>query len=162
MQLDYFKTLFDYNYWANKRILDTAEHLDDAQLHTTIRGSHESLYTTLIHTMGAEYRWRMRCQDASVPRRLNADDFPTLAALRTRWQEEERVMRLFLSTLRDEDMTRTISFSFSPELNFSSLLWQALVHLVNHGTQHRSEVAMLLTELGHSPGDLDFMRFVLS
>ena len=38
-------------------------------------------------------------------------------------------------------------------------LWQALAHVVNHGTQHRSEAAVLLTAAGHSPGDLDMVDY---
>ena len=38
-------------------------------------------------------------------------------------------------------------------------LWQAMVQLVNHGTQHRSEAAVILTAAGASPGDLDIVRF---
>jgi hypothetical protein len=40
------------------------------------------------------------------------------------------------------------------------ILWQVMVHLVNHGTQHRSEAAALLTDFGHSPGDLDLVYFL--
>jgi len=39
-------------------------------------------------------------------------------------------------------------------------LWQQMVHQVNHATQHRSEVAMILTQWGHSPGWLDLLYFV--
>ena len=34
-----------------------------------------------------------------------------------------------------------------------------LVHVANHGTQHRAEAAALLTVEGRSPGDLDLINY---
>jgi uncharacterized damage-inducible protein DinB len=38
-------------------------------------------------------------------------------------------------------------------------VWQMLVHVVNHGTQHRAEAAVLLTGEGRSPGELDLISY---
>ena len=38
-------------------------------------------------------------------------------------------------------------------------VWQMLVHVFNHGTQHRSEAALVLTQEGHSPGEMDLIDF---
>jgi uncharacterized damage-inducible protein DinB len=38
-------------------------------------------------------------------------------------------------------------------------VWQMLVHVVNHGTQHRAEAAALLTAEGRSPGELDLINY---
>ena len=38
-------------------------------------------------------------------------------------------------------------------------VWQMLVHVMNHGTQHRAEAAALLTAQGRSPGELDMINY---
>jgi uncharacterized damage-inducible protein DinB len=40
-------------------------------------------------------------------------------------------------------------------------LWQILIHVVNHGTHHRSELSRMLEDSGHpiAQQDLDFASF---
>lgn len=160
MNHEYFNTLNDYNYWANERILGAAESLSDGQFVAKTSDSHGSLRGTLVHTLSAESVWLMRWNGISPTSLASEDEFPNLAALRSRWGEEEAKMRAFLARITDGDFTRVIEYKNTRGKPFARPLWQMLAHLVNHGTQHRAEAAAILTDLGHSPGDIDFVRFL--
>ncbi len=69
-------------------------------------------------------------------------------------------MAAFLDTLGDADLDRPLTYRSSDGETLTRTFWYLLVHVVNHGTQHRAEAALLLTELGHSPGDIDLTLFV--
>ena len=159
--LEYFKTLYDYNYWANAKILDTTEQITDEQLFAPTHDSYGSLHGTLVHTMSAEWVWRTRWLGTSPKAPLRNEDFPSLAAIRSRWNEEEQQMRTFLASLSEENVRRVVQYTNMQGQAYSAPLWQLMMHLVNHGTQHRSEAATILTDLGHSPGDIDMLVFVL-
>lgn len=160
MMLEYLPKLYDYNYWANARILDAAANLGDDQFVAPGKLSHGGVRGALVHTLTGEWIWRMRCQERVSPTAmLNARDFPTLADLRTRWQAEEEALRAYVANLTNEDLNETIHYTSTEGKALSFMLWQILVHVVNHGTQTRSEAAVLLTEYGHSPGDLDLILY---
>ncbi len=154
-------TLFDYNYWANERILRAAAKVSPAEFVAPRTFSHGGLRGILVHALSAEWVWRTRFQEQVYPTALlRQEDFPTFADLRTRWQQEETAMRAYVSSLSDEQINGTIFYKSTNGASYEQILWQLLVHIVNHGTQHRSEAAALLTELGHSPGDIDFIIYM--
>jgi uncharacterized damage-inducible protein DinB len=66
----------------------------------------------------------------------------------------------FIAALTDDDLNRTIRYKTTQGGAMANVLWQLMAHVVNHGTQHRSEAAMLLTGCGCSPGDLDLIVFL--
>lgn len=69
-------------------------------------------------------------------------------------------MRSYLAGLTDEDLSSIIKYSRTEGTWIETPLWQILLHVINHGTQSRSEAAIILSQLGHSPGDLDYMIFL--
>jgi uncharacterized damage-inducible protein DinB len=161
MLVDYFKTLYDYNYWAHTKILEAAEQVNEAQLSEETRDGYGSLHGTLVHMLSAEWIWRSRWQGTSPTGDLREEDLPTPRALRERWREEEQQMRAFLAALREEDVQRVVRYTNTRGQTYAAPLWQMMGHLVNHQTQHRSEVAVILSRLGHSPGDLDLLIFLI-
>lgn len=156
--LDQIRALYAYSAWANGRVLDTAALLDQDAFPVQHAGA-GSLRDILVHTAWAQWIWLQRWQGESPQERWDAADFPDLATLRSRWAEVESETARFLTHLDAHELERTVSYvNFGGE-TWSYLLWQALLHQVNHATQHRSEAALLLTAAGHSPGNLDFLVY---
>ena len=102
----------------------------------------------------------MLCQHQTLTATMDEDAFASFDALEQRWNEEERTMRDYLARLSDDDLTDYVRYTTDSGQKRERLLWHCLLHVVNHGTQHRSEAAAILTGYGHSPGDLDFTVFL--
>lgn len=152
--------IYEYNYWANKRILTASTHVTQEQFAAPASFPYGGLHGTLLHILEAEWSWRALFQKIDDASELLPADYPTLAVIETRWQDEETAMRAYINGLSDEDMESHLRYTTDTGIKRDRILWHCLLHVVNHGTQHRSEAAALLTDYGHSPGDLDFTVFL--
>jgi uncharacterized damage-inducible protein DinB len=161
MDTSYFATLFDYDRWATNRILKAAEGVPEDEFTKARAYPHGGLRTTFIHALGAGWVWRSRCQfGRSLSTFITVAEFPTLDAIAQRWQEEQRGWLEFVGTLNDTDLDRVVEYRTTTGEPQSETLKLLLSHVVNHGTQHRSEAAAMLTDLGCSPGDVDLIVYL--
>lgn len=158
MNVTDFIKLYEYNQWANNKILRASAKLTQEQLSTDTWLSGKTLLQTLNHIIDSEWSWRLVCQEGSMSGEyLN---FADLASLRKAWREEMKHMLAYVTTLEDEQLQQTITFTrprFRPR---QRILWHILTHIINHSTHHRAEIGQYLATCGHSPGDMDFMIFV--
>ena len=69
-------------------------------------------------------------------------------------------MRGYLAGLDDAGLDRVVRYRSTDAREHETPLWQILLHLANHGTQHRAEAGAELTRLGFSPGDVDYMVYI--
>jgi uncharacterized damage-inducible protein DinB len=152
--------LYEYNYWANKKILAASANVTEEQFHAPAPFPYGGLHGTLLHILEAEWSWRALFQKIDDASELLPADYPDLNSIEARWREEESALRAYLASLRDEDMESHLRYTTDTGIERDRVLWHCLVHVVNHGTQHRSEAAALLTEYTQSPGDLDFTVFL--
>lgn len=161
MQVEYLRSLYEYTDWANVRILDPAARLTDEQLLAAAGRDYGSVRDILVHMVFAQWLWLRRWRGESPRAHWDPADFPTVDAIRDRWAEVERATADFLAGLDEERLGQILHYTTTRGIVRSQPLWEMLVHVANHGTQHRSEVAYLLTQAGHSPGDLDMLDFFL-
>lgn len=152
--------LFSYNAWANRLILKAAYQVTDEEFLSSASYPHGGLRGTLVHTLFAEWIWRKRWLGESPTTRFKSEDFPNFEALRTRWMEEEADLMKFVGSVTDEQLHKPFQYTSTEGVVYENILWEAMAHVVNHGTQHRSEAAVILTESGHSPGDIDMIMFL--
>jgi uncharacterized damage-inducible protein DinB len=160
MKKDEALTLYRYNAWANARILNAAAQVTAEQFLAPASFSHGGLRTTLVHTLSAEWIWRQRWEGRSPTELLLIENFPTFESLRNRWGEEEKALISFVDNLSEAALNSPLHYRTTSGRPYENTLWHLMVHLVNHGTQHRSEAAAMLTGFGCSPGDLDFIMFL--
>jgi uncharacterized damage-inducible protein DinB len=152
--------LYQYNQWANAKILNAAANVTQEQYLAPASFPHGGLRGTLVHALFAAWIWRNRWEGTSPTQRLKPEDFLTFESLQARWSEEEKQLMAFAEGVTDEQLCDTFLYKNTSGKPLTKILWQAMAHLVNHGTQHRTEAAAILTGLGHSPGDIDLIYFL--
>ena len=157
--LNEIRDFYAYNAWANNRILDRAGRLDRDQFLSADDGT-GSIRDTLAHTLWAQWIWLQRWLGNSPRRPWDAEEFPDVTSLRQRWNEVERESNDYLARLDEAELARPLSYVNLKGERWVYPLWQQLMHQVNHATQHRSEVALVLSAWGFSPGWLDFLYFI--
>ena len=161
MNTEYARMLFAYNVWANHLVLDKAAAVSEADYAASAEGiSFGSLRGTLLHLIGTESGWLSRWKGEEEAEALTEQNTPDLAALRERWLVEEERQRVYLDSLSDDTVAGTVNFTFRNGRTGSQPLWLMIVHLINHGTQFRSEAAVRLTQVGQSPGNLDLFIYL--
>ena len=159
---DMMRSLYQYNEWANGRVLAAASGLSDEELMRPRAVSHSSLGMDLLHQVGAQVGWLSIWRQGAAWTALPASRSGRFLDNLVDWyRRSDEAIREFTGSLRQEDLGRPrIDPPRMPgDSERSMMLWDMMAHVVNHGTQHRSEAAMALTELGRSPGDLDYMYF---
>jgi uncharacterized damage-inducible protein DinB len=152
--------LFAYNRWANERTLEPVSALTGEEYGRPLGGSFPSVKETLAHIYAAEWIWLERWQGRS-PRGLPpARDVPNLEVLQERWRAVEDGQREFLRSLSEDRMAEFVSYVNVKGETWSYPLGEMLVHLVNHSTYHRGQVATMLRQLGKTPEPTDYLLFL--
>lgn len=150
MDVSDIRFLFAYDRWATQKILAMAAMVPYDEWEESNRIDRRGLGGIMTHQLGAHERWRAGWQGVDSPERREAGPLPSVAELSDAWIVEWAALDAYLAALADDAIRGPYE---------DLVLWQTMAHVINHGTQHRSEAAVLLTIMGRSPGDLDLIDF---
>jgi len=160
MTIDEAKEGFGYGSWATAMMFSAAEALTEDQRVAPAAGSFPSINATFAHIVGAEWIWLRRWQGES-PRSAPAwEGNLTLSELRLQLHAVESERSPFVARLTDSDLDRVVSYRGGDGRVFAHPLAQLIRHVVNHSTYHRGQLATQLRQLGSTPPNTDFTRYL--
>ncbi|NJK81253.1 MAG: hypothetical protein HC914_15750 [Chloroflexaceae bacterium] len=153
-----FRQFYDYHFSENRKLWDSAIlALSQEQFTRHIDYSVGSVRNQIVHLINVDDAWFCGLRGIAIPEPLNPLHFDERARIRAHWDTVERQMREYLAALHD-DMLETKPFVDEEDKDLR--VWQVLLHVVNHGTDHRAQILKGLSDLGGTTGPQDYIFYV--
>lgn len=159
MAPEFFRELYDYNFWADRRVWTCIEALSEARFKQKTDYAHGALRDQALHTMGVEYWWLHFLATGELDF-IDPEAYPTRASLRARWDEVERQVRAYLAGLTDAELEREVRPEFWDEGGRPIRVRQALFQVANHSTDHRAQMLAVIHRLGGETVGQDFLDYL--
>lgn len=157
MNANAFRHFYDYHFAENRKIWDRyVSQLSEEQFTEPVKYSHGSVRGQVVHLISVDEAWFSGLLGLQTPEGPDPADLDDRDSLRARWDTVEQTMRDYLAALRD-DMLFEEPFAEGEDKDL--ILWQVLLHVVNHGTDHRAQVLRLLNDLGVKTESQDYIFY---
>lgn len=159
MNADAFCHFYNYHFAENRKILEHVAALTFEQFTRKMDYSRGSIREQLVHLVDVEDVWISELRGAQpsepLPETTEVDDRD---AIRSLWDVVERNTRTYLANLRDDQLfSKPIT---DPEEDKDLIVWQILLHIVNHATDHRAQLLRALHDLGVDTKSQDYIFYV--
>jgi uncharacterized damage-inducible protein DinB len=149
MTSTYYKKIFDYDFWANERMLAAMEATPSLA---------EEAVKKMSHLLLAKSLWMSRL--------MPGISTPDLSGLLTPTQgnqlnkEHKSKLEDYFSKFTDAQLSEKIAYKNTKGIPSEFVLSDILAHMVNHGTYHRGQVASLIKKSGGNPPETDYIVYV--
>ena len=156
------KTMFDYHYGMFEGVWACAEQLTSAQFVADNGYSLGSARNHLVHCMNVDDRWMARLKETTLPPVLDETTFPDLASIRPEWEAVRARVLAYVTGLSQAELEASVSIAIAGRYSEPQRCrrWEALLHMVNHGTDHRAQILARLHDLGAPTLEQDLMLYL--
>ncbi len=150
MNPEMFKVLFSYNYWAFDRVWGCIQQLSVEQFVQPVDYSRGSIRNQVVHLMNATQRRISQLQHLEIPPALVNEDFTSLSRTRTEWDRIRDQTLNYVATVTSEELDEVIHWEIKDRgIAANSCCWEMLLHIANHGTDHRAQILAVLNQDFH-------------
>jgi uncharacterized damage-inducible protein DinB len=159
MHAEALRHFYGYHFAENRTLWDHyIAQLSAEQFTQQFAYSHGSVRDQIVHLMDVDDVWFSELQGVEPLEPAASAQDDDRQSLRARWDAIEQRMRTYLSALQDEALdTRPIQ---EPEEDKGLRVWQVLLHVVNHATDHRAQLLRSLNDLGLETRSQDYIFYV--
>ncbi|MBI3739033.1 MAG: DinB family protein [Chloroflexi bacterium] len=158
MNADAFRHFYDYHFAENRKVWNDVTSISYEQFTQPVDYSRGSVRDQIIHLIDAEEMWFSELRDVRPSDPLPPADFDDRDTIRSYWDNVEQNIRAYLAELQDDMLfTKPIK---EPEEDKNLILWQVLLHVANHATDHRAQLLRVLHDLGIKTTSQDYIFFV--
>ena len=142
-----FSVLARQNAYANNILFRVASKLSREELEAAKSPSRESAYRLLVHLLSAEAYYLTQLRGGG--RTISKEMMTSFGEIVRFAADHNDGFVDFVASLSDDDLTREVTIEFSDKSQFRYLVWQVLTQVFLHSAQHRGELSIVLSELGH-------------
>jgi uncharacterized damage-inducible protein DinB len=146
MNADAFRHLYDYHFSENRKLWAYVTALSHEQFTQAMDYSHGSVQDQILHLIDVDEGWFSELQTIQPSEPFPPAHFDNRDSIRARWDGVEQMMRGYLADLRDDTLFTTPIEE--PDEDRNLIVWQVLLHVANHATDHRAQILRLLNDLG--------------
>jgi len=148
---DTLTTIFSHHLWANLSLFERCADLTDEQLDATVVGTYGTIRDTLQHIVGAEQNYFSRILTGERINRPEGTPPPTMSEMLASLRTTGEGLIEWAGKVRPEETVR-VDWEGTPRDIPKTVI---LIQVINHATEHRSQVMAILTQLGIEPPELD-------
>ena len=149
--VDFYK----HNLWANLGLLDICAQLTDEQLNASAPGTYGRIGDTLVHLFRAEDSYLARLTGRQPEDLLKVGEFPGIEALR---EHAHRSGEGLIAVADTGELTQVVRGTYRGE-PYELPIMVPLMQAIHHATDHRSQIATVLSQLGIQPPDLSVWAY---
>ncbi len=163
MILKAVRAMIDYHYRSYDQVWSSVMELSREQFLQEFDYSLGSVRNQLAHVMNVDDRWLSRLQNQQPTQILNFSDFPDALTVRQQWEPIRQKVQDYALGLSREQLEETVALHFPGRGGgHHNSRWEILLHVVNHGTDHRAQILALLNELGAQTFEQDLILHLWS